>query len=295
MSEIVKWTTTVIFISCIIFIIFKTREDEESNYTLKIIGYYLLGAFRFSLNKLHIPLGFIIYLLILRNAEKNQGGKRYAAILGFVAFVTALIIPVISQSYYERTRYVELGTANIYEFHFQEHWKQTAEALDMDEESLATSRVEDLNIDYEKNGKIKRFRYEVTWREEGELRHASVNLDEGQKRISVRAIKISEWLQYDRIIDARRLFAQLDKINIKEITPETDFSYYGFVFGGWDNFGIRDEKTFIIEDDRFVPFKGEIPVEGYWIQTFGMVQTSDHSYSSTDPHYYLFDVQQGDK
>jgi hypothetical protein len=291
LSSIINWIPTVLLLAGVVFIIFKIKDNEEPYYPLKVIGYYLLGAFRFSFNRTHIPLGYIVFLLILRDPQKNQRGKRYAATLGLIAFAAALIIPGISKLYYERTRYIEPVTADIYQFDFLSHWNAVAEALELDEYSIGSARVENLNIDYKKDGAIERLTYEITWGENGQLRHASVDFNEAQKRIGVRAMKISQWLQYDRIISADRLFKKLNQINIKELTPKEDFAYYGLSFYGEANFGVTNEEVFIIEDNRIVPFKGELPVKGYWIKTFGMEQTGEHSYSSTHGQNYLFDVQ----
>lgn len=286
-----NWIPTIVFIAGIIFIIVKMKKEEEPYYILKILGYYFIGTFRFSFNKLHIPLGFIAFLLFLRNPQKNRRGKRYAAILGLFAFILALMIPAITESYYERTRYVEPAATNLYEFDFQGHWKGIAKTLDLDENSIGTARIEDLHIDYEKDGELKSLSYEVTWREQGQLHHASVFFHETQKKFRVRAVKVSEWLQYNRLISTERLFKRLNRINMRNLTPEGDYPYYGFIFGGWDNFGIKDGEMFIIEENRIAPFTGELPVEACWIKTFGMKKTGEHSYSSTGGHYYLFDVK----
>lgn len=292
MNGMLNWITTFLFIVGVILIIVKMMDDEEPYHALKIIGYYLIGTFRFTFNRIHIPLGFIIFLLFLRSPEKKQRGKRYAAGLGLLAFVVALVIPAITESYYKRTRYVEPITTNIYELNFQNHWKKVAETLELDEYSMKTTRAEGLKIDYEKDGKLKRLRYEVTWREEGQFRHATVYFHEGQKKLTVRATKVDQWLQYDRLMSIERLFEKLDQINIKDLTPQGEFSYYGFIFSGeWTNFAIKDGETFIIEDNKIIPYAGELPIEGYWMNTFGMKQTGERSNVSTDGHYYLFDVQ----
>jgi hypothetical protein len=44
-------------------------------------------------------------------------------------------------------------------------------------------------------------------------------------------------------------------------------------------------------DNKIIPYAGELPIEGYWMNTFGMKQTGERSNVSTDGHYYLFDVQ----
>ncbi len=286
-----NWIITLFLIASVIFVMVKLKDDKEPYHVLKIIGYYLLGAFRFSFNRIHIPLGFIIFLLFLRSPAKNQRGKRYAATLGLVAFAVALIVPAIGESYYERTRYVELATTNVYEFEFQSHWQEIAGKLELSENTMSTARVENLDIDYEEDGDLKRLNYEVTWREEGKQHHSRVRFHEGEKKFRVKAVEINQWLQYGRLISAENLFEKLDQINIKDLKPKGNFCYYSLRIGEWGSFGARNGKTFIIEENKIVPFTGELPVECYWIVTFGMKQTGEHSYSSADDHYYLFDVR----
>lgn len=201
------------------------------------------------------------------------------------------MVSAVAEAYYKRTRYVKTITTNIYELNFQDHWGQVVKILGLGENVMRTARLEDLRLDYEKDGELKRLRYEVTWKKEGQLYHASVYFHEGQKKFAVRAMKVDQWLQYNRLISTKRLFEKLVQISMRDLTLEGDFSYYGFMFGGWDNFGIKDEKIFVIEDNKITPYIGELPVEEYWMKTFGMKQTGEHSYSSTDGHCYLFDVQ----
>lgn len=131
----------------------------------------------------------------------------------------------------------------------------------------------------------------MIWREGGQFRHAQVYLHEGERKFEIRVTKVDQWLQYDRLINAERLFEKLGQINIKDLTPEGEFSHYGFVFGGWDDFGIKNEEVFIIEDNKIMPYAGELPIKGYWITTFGIIQTGEYSYGPTNDHYYLFDIQ----
>jgi len=46
--------------------------DTESNVQLKIVGYFLLGAFTFSLNGFAFPLGFILFLLFFRPTKNRK-------------------------------------------------------------------------------------------------------------------------------------------------------------------------------------------------------------------------------
>jgi hypothetical protein len=290
MVNLIGWATTLIFLIGVIFIIIKMKEDEEDNYWLKIIGYYLLGAFRFSFNKLNIPLGFLIYLAFFQKTEKNRRGKKYAAALGLTAFVVALAVPAVSESYYERTRVLKPASTNVYEIDFQDHWNQVATILELDSYSKDTAKLEGLMIGYEKDGNIKSLRYELIWQENGQLRHASIDFHESQKKFMIRALKISEWVQYNRLISPDRLFEKLDNINIKELAPPLDYAYSSLSLGEWSSFAAQDGDIYIIKDGKVEEYKGKLPVQCYWIKTFGMKQSGASSYSSGRGNYYIFDV-----
>jgi hypothetical protein len=290
MVNMIGWITTLIFLIGVIFIIIKMKDDEEDNYWLKIIGYYFLGAFRFSFNKFHVPLGFIIFLAFLQSSEKNKRGKKYATALGLAALAVALAVPAISESYYERTRVLEHITTNVYDMDFESHWNQVATILELDSYSKETAKLEHLMIDYEKDGNIKSLRYELIWKENGQLRHASVDFHEVQKKLMIRAVKISEWIQYNRLITAYRFFEKLDNISIKELAPPLDYAYNSLSLGEWGSFAAQDGNIYIIKDGKIESYKGKLPVECYWMKTFGMKQSGANSYSSVRGNYYIFDV-----
>jgi di/tricarboxylate transporter len=56
----------------------KNRADEEEFLFIKLIGYYLLGAFRFNFNEFPLPAGFAVYLLFFR-PTLNTETKKIAA------------------------------------------------------------------------------------------------------------------------------------------------------------------------------------------------------------------------
>jgi uncharacterized membrane protein len=71
--------------------IYQTAEDKTENALgLKIVGYFILGTFTFSINHFHIPLGFIIYLIVM-HPETNNRAKRYAALVGLVGYLLRLL------------------------------------------------------------------------------------------------------------------------------------------------------------------------------------------------------------
>lgn len=293
MANTVFWITTVLIIVGILIIIFRLRSEEEAYYPVKIIGYTILGGFRFTFNNLSIPLGFIIFLLAFHSPQKNHLAKRYAACLGLIIFITSLAIPAISESYYERTRYVEPITTNVYEFNFGEHWRQVADKLKLDESSKRSLKIENLNIDYKHNGEIENLRYQLTWRENEQFYHTSVNYYEGEKGISIRASKISEWLQYDRLVSVDRLFEMFDGIKFKDLTPSGNSPRYGFIFfGDYSGFAIKEGEKFVLEQNIIKPFTADLPISCYWIKIFGILENGEQSKNLNNERYYLFDIQQ---
>lgn len=76
---------TVLLIVNVIFLVRK-KADEESNFPLKIIGYFILGSFAFNMNQISLPVGFVVYLLFF-HPKVNGQVKRKAAVSGVIAFV----------------------------------------------------------------------------------------------------------------------------------------------------------------------------------------------------------------
>lgn len=293
MTHLANWIATVIFIVAILIIINRLKHDEEAYYPIKILGYSILGSFRFIFNNVHIPIGFIIFLLAFHSPQKNQLGKRCAACLGLVGFIVSLAIPSVYEAYFERTRYVEPVSTSVYEFDFKEHWRQVAEILKLDEHSYNSTKIENLIFDYKRDGEIENLRYQLIWRQNEQFYHASVNYHEGQKTISIRASKISQWLQYDRLTCAERLFEMLSGIIFKELTPTGNSLNYSFnFFGEYSGFGIQNGEKYVIEQNKIVPFTGKLPISCYWIKVFERQEGGEQSGKLTNDRYYLFDISQ---
>lgn len=216
--------------------------------------------------------------------------KKWAFIL-CIAVAIILAIPVCSKMYFERIRTIEPISTNIYEFDFIDHWKQVTDVLDLNEQAIETARIEELDVNYEISGKIKNMRYSITWKEDEQFYHAYVSFHEVKKIIDVKAIRVSEWLQYANMLSANNLFSNLDKVSIKDLTSKDDYSYYGFSVGVWNNPTIPDGELFTIEENNIVPLKSDVPVKGYWIRTYCMEQFEANAYSSAQNQYYLLNMQ----
>ncbi|HOO12134.1 MAG TPA: hypothetical protein PK684_04190 [Bacillota bacterium] len=88
---IVQAVATAVLAAGLVYIYVKSDRKEEFLF-LKLLGYYALGVFRLNLDRIAVPLGFIIYMLWMR-PKQNAASKRQAAILGLIFFIFGLIVP----------------------------------------------------------------------------------------------------------------------------------------------------------------------------------------------------------
>ncbi|RBP93092.1 hypothetical protein DFO70_106224 [Cytobacillus firmus] len=80
----------ILFWAVGIYLLFRSRNEEEEHLILKLIGYYLLGTFTFSVNGIVLPVGFIISLFL--KPRQNRSVKRGSAIFGLVIMVISLFL-----------------------------------------------------------------------------------------------------------------------------------------------------------------------------------------------------------
>lgn len=81
----------ILLVAIIVFSAYQMTDSDESNVILKLIGYCILANFNFRFNHgIPLPLGFVLYLIILHPKE-NIRAKRFAAYAGFALYLLALL------------------------------------------------------------------------------------------------------------------------------------------------------------------------------------------------------------
>jgi hypothetical protein len=73
----------------LLIFLYNKREVNENYLFLKLIGYFLLGSFRFNLNGFVIPLGFVISIFM--KPMDNIKIKKTAAILGLINLIVGVL------------------------------------------------------------------------------------------------------------------------------------------------------------------------------------------------------------
>ncbi|MBM7660328.1 hypothetical protein JOC85_001095 [Bacillus mesophilus] len=297
---------TVVLIVSIIYLIRKKGEEEE-NFSIKIIGYFLLGTFSLNLNQFSLPLGFIVYLLFFR-PTLNVKVKRMAAVFGLVAFVFMnYILPYAIHSYESRPIMIEHELESVYELNFQAEYERVTRELDLNNHNVM---IQNFNINYLKDGDIT----DLSWQligHDGTIYHLyEVRYDFGKGVYRVTQSQLDTWLQYYELMEAGRFFEHLSLLDVKELTYEKgDYSYYVIQNSG-ERINVREksneEKYFIsngeeiqlVDDEKF-------SVEGHYVITMAMKKIEEkrnkqgdliqESFEGTELSYYLFDVVFGEK
>ena len=137
-----------------IFIYKKYKTDNEEFLLLKLIGYYLLGSFRFTFNSISLPAGFIVYLAFFR-PQINKPMKKAIVSLGLLVFICGALNPFITKSYFERQRVVNASSSNIFTIDFNRYHNAIKKKLGINE----YTKIEDFHVRFENSGSIKKLRY----------------------------------------------------------------------------------------------------------------------------------------
>lgn len=291
---------TVILLVSFLFLVWK-KDDTESYFPLKIIGYFVLGSFAFNFNQISLPLGFLAYLLFFR-PKLNVHVKRIASVLGVLAFILIhWILPFAINEWESRPRFIEHEIGSVYTMNFQDEYDLIKQELKLENNSL---RLEDFEVDYVEDGRITDLSWQLLGQNGNSYNLYKIQYDSSKSRYRVMYSQLDTWPQYNRLIDADRFFEILNVLNIKEIThAKDDFSSYGIHSSGErENYAVKNGTHFIVSNGKIQLINDEqLPVEGYYISTFAMKKTGEErdkqgniiqeSFEGTELSDYLFDVK----
>lgn len=271
-----------------IFIYRKYKTDNEEFLLLKLIGYFLLGSFRFNFNKLALPAGFIIYLVFFR-PQINKPVKKAIASLGLFVFICGLLIPVIQKSYFERQRVVNASSTNIFTIDLNRDHNAIKQKLGISE----YTKIEDFDASFENSGAIKELRYTFLTKDNKGIVLYNVNFSSNKNNYIIKSTKVSEWLQYDRLINEEQFFYILNYLDLKQVKPQVEYPYYTVKCSGdYTSWGVKNFDNFLITDNGLKKLKNEeLPVSGYTFWIFGNKRTSETSYSGDSYRAYILPIR----
>lgn len=82
-----------IFFSIVIIeaiVLSKYKKKDENKITLKLIGYIFLSSFKFNINSIPLPVGFISAYFLKVKSNSNQSTKTKAILIGGLLFILSL-------------------------------------------------------------------------------------------------------------------------------------------------------------------------------------------------------------
>ncbi|PWW17076.1 hypothetical protein DFO73_1326 [Cytobacillus oceanisediminis] len=295
---------TVILIVSFLFLAWK-KDEAESYFPLKIIGYFILGSFAFNFNQIPFPIGFIVYLLFFR-PKLNVNVKRMASVFGVLAFILVhWILPFAIHEWESRPIFIEHELGSVYTMNFQDEYEQVKQELELENNNL---RLEDFEVNYVKDGSITDLSWQLLGQNGNSYNLYQIRYDIVKSRYQVTNSQLDTWLQYNRLIEADHFFENLNVLDIKEIThAKGDFSSYVIQSTGERiNYAIKNRTHFFISNGEIQLLDDEqLPVEGYYISTFAIKKTGEkrddkgnitqESFEGTESSDYLFDINIGEK
>lgn len=280
---------SIITIGLFIYIYKKYKVTEEKYLPIKLIGYYMLGAFRFNYNDLAIPLGFIIYLSLFKNKSKlNKKAKGMAALLGLIVLIVGLITPMISKAYFERIRTIEGASNSIYDIDFEKNLEKVRNKMEITDRA----KIENLRLEFIKDGSIIYYGYDIidNSAKDGYVLYR-VRYEPEENTYEIEPTKIETWLQYPRLVRASKLTKVLNKLkDYGEIKPYDNFEeYYLHTEGWWENYAIEDRDTYLVNDNGIRKLSNkDLPIEGGYIGLFGKKKIGERNFINEGKRDYIF-------
>lgn len=210
--------------------------------------------------------------------------KRYAptlvVVLGLLGFY---LISYIAN----RPQDVEASSGNLYTLDLQQDWLKIAEVLESED-----LKLEDFRLHYGNDGEIRELRYQLVGEAQDHMMVYRVRFKPERKLYSIEGNKVDEWLQYERMVDARRFFEVLDTVELKRLKPKEQHESYFLQSDGWyTGFGIAgDPKYEIVKNQLRELHDSELAVKAVFLAAYGR-DGSGSSDGAKDVVYYLFDVK----
>lgn len=284
---LIQVLSTLSVVIAFIFIYRKHKIDHEDFLLLKLIGYYLLCSFRFNFNGLALPAGFIIFLAFFK-PQINRPVKKSIAYLGFFVFICGVLIPIIQESYFERQRVVNSSSNNIYTIDLDKDHNAIKQKLGISE----YAKIEDFDASFENSGSIRELKYSFLTKDNNGIVLYQINFSSNKNKYIIKPKKVSNWLQYDRLINEDQFFYALSCLDLEKAKPQEEYPYYTVrCSGDYTNWGVKAFENFLITDNRLKKLKdGDLPVGGYAFWVFGNKRTGENSYSSDNSRAYILPI-----
>ena len=288
-SNLLKIGLLIFVILYLVYLYVKKYEEKENYLGLKLIGFYLLGAFTFNFNDFSfiIPVGFAIYIIFMsRKQRTNNTIKRKACIMGLIIVCFGWVNTIIYNSVEYRDR--EISVKNLSVKNLRNDYEIIKKELGIDD----IASVESLDLEYKENKKIKKLSYTIkdlnnktyyiSTDKEGYKINTTKTYDSEDKNFMFSGIGYNDYnMDIENLLDA------ISNIKFKTFK---DSSYHLVLYRNGEGYYEKSNNLYIIDFEDFSTKKlnSQYPIyDAVNISHMGMKQVSEGSWESTQPDIYL--------
>lgn len=279
----------LIFAILYLIYLYNKKEEIENYLGLKLIGFYLLGAFTFNFKfesfTAIIPIGIIIYLAFMKNKERvNCVIKKKASIMGLIILCVGVLNSIIYNNVEYRDRNIPIKNISIKSL--RSDYEVIKKELSIDD--LAS--VESLDLEYNENNKIRRLSYTIK-----DQNNKTYFISTNGKSYSINTSKTYE-SEDETFMFSSMGYYNMDIETLLDVMSNTKFKkyentfYYTAIYKNEENYYENDKNLYIVDLANYSTKKlnSKYPIyDAVDISHMPMKQVSEGSWTSTKTDTYL--------
>ena len=262
------------------------KEEAEKYLGLKLIGFYLLGAFTFNLDSfsLIIPVGFVLYLLFMKNKERaNNMIKKKASIMGLIIVCLGALNSIIYNAVEYRDRNIPIKNISIKSL--RNDYEIIKKELGIDD----VASVESFDLEYNENNKIRSLYYTIQ-----DFNNKTYYIAANSNSYSIYTRKTyddeNETFMFSSMNYNMDIETLLGVISNTKFKKYENSSYYTVIYKNEENYYEDDNNLYTVDLCNYSTEKlnSKYPVyDAVDISHMPMKQVSDGSWESTRSDIYL--------
>ena len=236
----------LIFAILYLIYLYNKKEEIENYLGLKLIGFYLLGAFTFNFKfesfTAIIPIGIIIYLAFMKNKERvNCVIKKKASIMGLIILCVGVLNSIIYNNVEYRDRNIPIKNISIKSL--RSDYEVIKKELSIDD--LAS--VESLDLEYNENNKIRRLSYTIK-----DQNNKTYFISTNGKSYSINTSKTYE-SEDETFMFSSMGYYNMDIETLLDVMSNTKFKkyentfYYTAIYKNEENYYENDKNLYIVD------------------------------------------------
>ncbi|MDR6123448.1 hypothetical protein QFZ87_003045 [Bacillus sp. SLBN-46] len=209
-----------------------------------------------------------------------------------------IVLAIISSIYYFNENYVKkvllYKQTDFHTVNSKESWRLFREELKVSKEN---AKIEDFQLILDKNNRIYSVRFDLVDKDDDTFKvfHYSncfsCELKE-ENQIHISKNTVSEWLQYDKLVDATRFFAALDILNQKDFFNNSKSEYKLIVSSGWTEGRLVEGNYYLLENKNLQKIDNTGPQKvssGFNLQVIGSERVENFSTDKDTTKFVFID------